>query len=132
MKAMAASGSVGVILPTTAYILRLKCPPVRDMVKHGMIVALGSDFNPNAYCMSMAMVMHLACVNLRMSMSESLAAATINAAHSLGRSSTHGSIEEGKVADMLILNEKKWEHLVYQFGQQDVIKHVIKNGDVVV
>ena len=132
MKAMAASGSVGVILPTTAYILRLKCPPVRDMIKHGMIVALGSDFNPNAYCLSMAMVMHLACVNLRMSMAEALAAATINAAHSLGRSRTHGSIEEGKVADMLILKEKKWEHLVYQFGQQDVIKHVIKKGEVVV
>ena len=72
MQAMARSGSVGVILPTTAYILRLKPPPVRDMIAHGMIVGLGSDFNPNAYCMSMPMVMHLACVNLRMSLAESL------------------------------------------------------------
>ena len=56
-------------------------------------MALGSDFNPNAYCLSMPVVMHLACVNLRMSLPESLAAATINSAHSLGRSSTHGSIE---------------------------------------
>ena len=114
-----------------------------------MIVALGSDFNPNAYCLSMPVVMHLACVNLRMSLAESLAAATINSAHSLGRSDTHGSIEVkmiifcdrnfrsfvfkvGKVADLLILNEKKWEHLVYQLGQQDVIRHVVKRGDVVV
>ena len=37
--------------------------------------------------------MHLACVNQRMSMAEAMAAATINAAHSLGRSATHGSIE---------------------------------------
>jgi len=132
LKAMAAAGSVGVILPTTAYILRLKCPPVRDMIKHGMIVALGTDFNPNAYCLSMSVVMHLACVNLRMSLSEALAAATINSAHSLGRSSTHGSIEEGKVADLIILNERKWEHVVYQFGQQDVIRHVIKNGNIAV
>ena len=58
-----------------------------------MIVALGSDFNPNAYCLAMPVVMHLACVNLRMSLAESLAAATINSAHSLGRSETHGSIE---------------------------------------
>ena len=93
MQAMARSGSVGVILPTTAYILRLKPPPVRDMIAHGMIVGLGSDFNPNAYCMSMPMVMHLACVNLKMSLAESLAAATINSAHSLGRSKSHGSIE---------------------------------------
>ena len=90
---MAASGSVGVILPTTAYILRLRPPPVRDMIRLGMVVGLGSDFNPNAYCLAMPVVMHLACVNLRMSLPESLAAATINSAHSLGRSETHGSIE---------------------------------------
>ena len=90
---MAEAGSVGVILPTTAYILRLKHPPVRAMLDHGMIVALGSDFNPNAHCVSMALVMHLACVNLRLSLNEALAAATINSAHSLGRSETHGSIE---------------------------------------
>jgi len=131
MRSMAASGSVGVILPTTAYILRLRPPPVRDMIRLGMVVGLGSDFNPNAYCLAMPVVMHLACVNLRMSLAESLAAATINSAHSLGRSETHGSIEVGKVADLLILNEKKWEHLVYQLGQQDVIRHVVKLGEVV-
>ena len=151
MKAMAEAGSVGVILPTTAYILRLKHPPVRAMLDHGMIVALGSDFNPNAHCVSMALVMHFACVNLRLSLNEALAAATINSAHSLGRSETHGSIEvresvresgyqlslltlfqAGKVGDLIILREKKWEHLVYQFGQQDVIRNVIKRGEVVV
>lgn len=47
--------------------------------------------------------MHLACVNLRMSLEEALAAATINAAHSLGRSKTHGSIERGKVADLVVV-----------------------------
>ena len=54
VRAMAASGSVAVILPTTAYILRLKSPPVRSMIEAGVIVALGSDFNPNAYCLEMA------------------------------------------------------------------------------
>lgn len=48
--------------------------------------------------------MHLACVNLGMTMEEALAAATINAAASLGRSHTHGSLEPGKVADMLIID----------------------------
>ena len=47
--------------------------------------------------------MHLACVNLGMTMEEALAAATINAAASLGRSHTHGSLEPGKVADMFII-----------------------------
>jgi imidazolonepropionase len=51
--AMATSGSTAVILPTTAYILRLKSPPVRKMIEAGVIVALGTDFNPNAYCLAM-------------------------------------------------------------------------------
>ncbi len=48
--------------------------------------------------------MHLACVILRLSLSESLAAATINAAHSLGRSGTVGSVETGKKADLLVVD----------------------------
>ena len=51
--AMAQEGSVAVILPTTAYILRLPSPPVRDMIDQGVIVALGTDFNPNAFCLSL-------------------------------------------------------------------------------
>jgi imidazolonepropionase len=39
-----------------------------------------------------------------MSMPEALAAATINAAASLGKSSTHGSIEVGKLADMVVID----------------------------
>lgn len=67
--AMAAAQVVAVLLPTTAYVLRLKCPPARKMIDKGIhimyvrqltyampsgvAVALGSDFNPNAFCMSM-------------------------------------------------------------------------------
>ena len=49
-------------------------------------------------------VMHLACVNLHMSMPEALAAATINAAAALGLSDKYGSIEPGKRGDLLIIN----------------------------
>jgi imidazolonepropionase len=47
------SETVGILLPTTAVIMQLKRPPVRKMLDSGCIVALGSDFNPNAYCYSM-------------------------------------------------------------------------------
>jgi len=131
VEAMARAGSCAVILPTTAYILRLPKPPVRQMISKGVIVALGTDFNPNAYCLSMPVAMHLGCVNLGMSLPEALAAATINSAHSLGRGATHGSLEPGKVGDLLILSTPTWEHLVYQLGQQDVIKHTVKRGRIV-
>lgn len=51
--AMAAAGSVAVLLPTTAFVMRLKAPPARSLINKGVAVALGSDFNPNAYCYSM-------------------------------------------------------------------------------
>ncbi|XP_064307313.1 probable imidazolonepropionase isoform X2 [Phalacrocorax carbo] len=51
--AMARAKCAAVLLPTTAYILRLKQPQARKMLEEGVIVALGSDFNPNAYCFSM-------------------------------------------------------------------------------
>ncbi|XP_048741055.2 probable imidazolonepropionase [Ostrea edulis] len=129
--AMATSGSVGVVLPTTAYILRLKPPPVRKMIEAGMAVALGSDFNPNAYCFAMPTVMHLACVLLRMSMPESLVAATLNAAAALDLSKDYGTLSRGKYADMVIFDAPRWEHLIYQFGCHDkIIEYVIKKGDV--
>ncbi|KAH7724210.1 Protein T12A2.1 [Aphelenchoides avenae] len=132
IQGLATSGTVAVLLPTTAYILRLKPPPAREMIESGVIVALGSDFNPNAYCLSMPTVMHLACVNFRMSMPEALVAATLNAAHSLGRGRTHGAIAVGRVADFVVLSTSKWEHLIYRFGcHQMIISHVVKNGKVV-
>ncbi|XP_054040402.1 probable imidazolonepropionase isoform X1 [Rissa tridactyla] len=132
IKAMARAKCAAVLLPTTAYMLRLKQPPARKMLEEGVIVALGSDFNPNAYCFSMPMVMHLACVNMKMSMNEALAAATINAAYALGKSDTHGSIETGKQGDLVIINSSRWEHLIYQFGGHEaLIDYVIVKGKVV-
>ena len=57
--AMAASGTVATVLPTTAYILRINPPPVRKMIEHGMAIALGSDFNPNAHCVAMVSHEHV-------------------------------------------------------------------------
>ena len=50
------------------------------------------------------MVMHLACVTMHMSMSEALNATTINSAYALGLADTHGSIEVGKYANIVVLN----------------------------
>jgi imidazolonepropionase len=52
-------------------------------------------------------VMNLACIMLGMSMPEALIAATLNAAASLGRGSTHGAIQKGRVGDFVIINAKK-------------------------
>ena len=36
-----------------------------------------------------------------------------------------------QVGDLLVLAEKRWEHLIYQMGDSDVINYVIKKGEVV-
>ena len=64
------------------------------------------------FCLFQPLTMHLACVNLRMTMEESLVAATINAAASLGRAHSHGSLEPGKVADMLVIDAPRYMGLV--------------------
>ena len=61
-------------------MLRLEPPPARKLIEGGVPVALGSDYNPNAHCLSMPHVMNLACVLMRMTMNEALVAATINSA----------------------------------------------------
>eukprot|EP01083_Nonionella_stella_P071048 190564_1 len=131
MKAMAHKGVVGVLLPTTAYTLRIDPPPARKLIDAGVPIALGSDFNPNAHCMSMPTVMNLACVTMRMTMPEALNAATINAAASMARSSTHGSLEVGKSGDFIVLNAPRWEHLIYQLCDPP-IEAVYKKGVKVV
>ncbi|ESN98636.1 hypothetical protein HELRODRAFT_155870 [Helobdella robusta] len=132
IEAMSQSNTVAVLLPTTAYILRLQPPPARKMIKAGVAVALGSDFNPNAHCFAMPIVMHLACIQLKLTMQESLVAATLNAAASLSRSDVSGSLEEGKYGDILVLDAPRWEHLIFQLGSHHhVIEYVIKRGRVV-
>mmetsp|Transcript_2370 Transcript_2370/g.224 ORF Transcript_2370/g.224 Transcript_2370/m.224 type:complete len:103 (+) Transcript_2370:907-1215(+) len=101
---MAEKEVAAVILPTTHYLLKLPDPPVRKLIEGGVIFALGSDFNPNAYCMSMPFVMNLACINLKAKPKEALVAATLNSAASMDRSSSVGSIEIGKKGDFVILN----------------------------
>jgi imidazolonepropionase len=111
IKLMSNSETVGILLPTTAITLQLKRPPARKMLSAGCIIALGSDFNPNAFCYSIPVVMHLACVDLRMSMNEALAAATINSAFALGVQDKRGSIEIGKQADFVIINSNRSEFI---------------------
>lgn len=129
---MATHSTIATLLPTTAHLLRLTPPPARKMIDAGVPVALGSDFNPNAHCFAMPIVMHLACIQLRLSMPEALVAATINSAASLKRSHDAGSLEEGKLGDVIVLDAPRWEHLIYQLGShQHTISKVIKRGRVV-
>ncbi|CAH0514727.1 unnamed protein product [Peronospora belbahrii] len=87
------------------------------------------DYNPNAHCLSMALTMNMACVLFGMTMTEALVGATINAAASINRSDTHGSLEVGKQGDLVVMRATQWEQIIYEMGDPP-IQHVVIKGTV--
>jgi imidazolonepropionase len=128
---LATSSTVGVALPAVNFNLgSTHFADARTMIDAGVALALATDINPgSAPCPSLPLVMAIACRYQRLLPAESLNACTINAAHAIGLGERIGSIEEGKQADMLILDAPDYRHLAYQFGG-NLIERIIKRGQV--
>ncbi|PWH19868.1 MAG: imidazolonepropionase [Ardenticatenia bacterium] len=129
---LAASTTVGVLLPAVNFHLgNAHFAPARAMIDAGVAIALATDLNPgSAPCPSLPLVMAIACRYQKLQPAEALNACTINAAQALGMGDRIGSIEVGKQADLLILKQPDYRHLMYQFGVNPVAE-VIKRGQTV-
>jgi imidazolonepropionase len=116
--ALAASSTVANLLPATSFFLMSeRYAPARALIDKGGMVSLSTDCNPgSSMTESMQMVMQLATLRMKMTVEESLTAATLNGAHSLRMSHETGSIEAGKRADFVLLDAPSYLHLVYHFG----------------
>lgn len=133
LRRMAAAGVIPVLLPGTAFCLMMpQYANARRMIELGLPVALATDCNPGSCPVeSMAVIIGLACLQMRMSPAEALAAATINAAAAIGLADRVGSLEPGKAADLIILSEPSFEAIPYRFGA-NLVHTVVKAGRVVV
>lgn len=133
IRAMAEAGTVAVLLPGTPFGLGLHdYADARSMIDAQLPVALGSDLNPGTcYCESMPFVMSLACRFMQMTPAEAIVAATVNAAHAVGRGKDLGCLQPGFAADLLILEVEDYRHLAYRFGT-NLVSMVVKRGEVVV
>jgi imidazolonepropionase len=122
--AMRDAGVTAVLLPATLFSLRSKSyAKGRFMIDSGLIVAIATDYNPGSCnCDSMPMVMTLACLQMGFTPVEALAAATINAAHSIGMAESKGSLEAGKDADILIWDMPSLDFIPYHFGSSHICK----------
>jgi imidazolonepropionase len=131
MEVLLNSGTMPTLLPSTAFFLKIKQPPAREMIAAGLPIALASDYNPGSSPSGrMQFVLSLACINLRMTPEEAINAATINSAYAMGLLETHGSITPGKVANLFITSKiPSYAFLPYAFGT-DLVKTVILNGVV--
>lgn len=127
--ALAASSTVANLLPATSFFLMSeRYAPARRLIDAGAIVALSTDCNPGtSMTESMPMVMQLATLQMKMTVEESLTAATLNGAHSLRIAHETGSIEAGKRADLVLLDAPNYLHLVYHFGV-NLVSRVIRDG----
>lgn len=132
VEALARSGTTAVLLPGPSLFLReRKLPPVRRLVEAGVPVALASDFNPGTCpCESMGAALWLGCLRFGLSVDEAITAATLNAAHALGRAGECGSLEVGKRADLVVHAVPNRRHLVYRFGVPRV-RAVVARGRLV-
>jgi imidazolonepropionase len=123
---------VATLLPvTTWFLMKDHHAPARAFIDAGVPVAIGTDFNPGTSpTPNLALAMSFACINLRMTPDEVLAAVTINAARALALEDEVGSIEPGKTADLVIWRVPTSARIPYHPGA-DLVRTVIKRGRVV-
>jgi len=123
---------VATLLPATTWFLMTDhYAPARRLVDAGVPVALGTDFNPGTSpTASLPFVLSVACLQLRLTPAEALAAVTINAAHAIGRGDDLGSLEPGRQADLVVWRVPSVAQLPYWIAA-DLVDTVVKRGRIV-
>lgn len=126
---MREAGVIATLLPAAAFFLKLgRFAPARMLISEGVPVALATDLNPGGgFTTSMPFVMALACFGMHMTVEEALIGATLNAAASLDRAGTVGSLEVGKQFDAVVVRGALSD-LIRVGGP--IIGHVVKRGQV--
>lgn len=129
VEAMAASGTVAVLLPGAFYLLReTQYPPIQSLIQHGVPIALSTDLNPGTSPMlSLRLAMNMGCSLFQLSPEQVLAGVTVHAAQALGLQHSHGSLEVGKVADFVAWQVSHPAEIVYWLGG-DLSKRVVRHG----
>lgn len=115
--AMAAAGTVAVLLPGSFYALReTRLPPIDALRERGVPIAIATDLNPGTSPLrSLRLAINLACTLFRLTPEEALRGATVNAARALGLSD-RGRLVQGQRADVAVWNAREPAELAYWIG----------------
>jgi len=127
-RAMAAAGTVAVLLPGAFYTLReTRLPPVAAFRRHGVPIALATDCNPGSSPMtSLLLAMNMACTLFRMTPAEALAGVTRHAAQALGLTDT-GMLRAGLRSDIAVWDVARPAELAYRMGARPL--HALFRGE---
>ncbi len=101
--ALRGSETMPTMLPGSSFFLGLPYGRARDFIAGGLGIALASDFNPGSSPSGdMRFVMAQGCIKMRLTPVQALNACTINGAYAMGVSDICGSIEVGKLANLIL------------------------------
>lgn len=127
----ASERTVATFLPITALSIRSPFAPARKLIDTGAAVAIATDCNPgSSMSENLQLAFTLAVIGMQMTVEEALTAATLNGAAAIDRAASHGSLEVGKVCDMVLYDIPRLEYLPYHVGVSDIVS-VIKRGEIV-
>ncbi len=116
LRALAASGTFGVMLACSGFHVDGRYGDGRAFVDAGGALAIATNANPgSAPCLSMAMTIALATRYLGLSAAEAIGACTANGAALLGLDD-RGRIAPGMAGDLVILRHTDERQLGYEFG----------------
>lgn len=120
-------GTIGTLLPTAAFFLRMPFQPARQMIDAGCAIALATDCNPGSSPSgNMNFVIALSCIQMKMLPEEAINAATINAAYAMEVQDQLGSITIGKKANLIFTKPiPSLAYLPYSFGENCIDKVMI-------
>ena len=130
IRVLAGSNTIGTLLPTAAFFLRMPYQPARQLIENNCAVAIASDYNPGSSPSgNMNFVVALSCIQMRMLPQEAFNAATINGAYAMELHDEVGSITVGKKANLIVTQAvPSIEYLPYSFGN-NLLHRVMLRGE---
>ncbi len=129
LAALAASSTIGVVLPVSGFETNRQFARARKLVDAGGAVAVATNCNPGtapSHSMPFAIALAVRCCGL--TPAEAIAAATVNAASVLGLTD-RGTIVAGQRADLILLRHRDERLLAHELGGNP-IEVVISGGHV--
>lgn len=128
IQSLAASSTIGTLLPTAAFFLRMPFQPARKLIDAGCAIAIASDYNPGSSPSgNMNLVLAMSCIQMKMLPEEAINAATINGAFAMELANEVGSIGVGKKANLIFTKPiTSLAFLPYAFGSNCIDKVMIR------
>jgi imidazolonepropionase len=129
LTALAAAGTVAVLLPGATYFLReKKLPPIAEMRRLGIPIAVATDCNPGTSpLVSLPLALNMACTLLGLTPEEALTGATRNAARALGIAASTGTVTPGKRADLVVWDAAEPAEIAYGLGT-NLVHSIVRHG----